>query len=244
MPSLTILTWSIATLNPGSGPAWDSDKEAPWIIISPASMSPAINCRFVHFWFPVCAIKMYHPIWYWMGKTLEMGQIYLLRCRLQSAFWHQVCNASNLCNYNFENHEDAAAKANNMHCTSPRCLESVGQLIQNQQKMLPTHSLHLHMGKSILVSNYLTEQKVTSLYWEECWAWQSCHICHLWEDKNGCLVSFFNNIYYFAFSNFLDSSDSVAPARIESNEGTLCFHLRLGTLQNFWKMMWRSSKNN
>ena len=69
-------------------------------------------------------------------------------------------------------------------------------------------------GKKCFSIHYLTVQKVTSLYWEECWAWQSCHICHLWEDKNGCLVSFFNNIYYFAFSNFSDSSDSTAPAQI------------------------------
>ena len=180
--------------------------------------------------FCMCAIKMYHPIWYEMRKTLEMGQIYLLRWRLQSAFWHQVCNASNLGNYNFENHEDAAT-ASSMHSS---CLESVGQLIQNQQKMLPTHSLHLHMGKSILVSNYLTVQKVTSLYWEECRAWQSCHICHLWEDKNGCLVSFFNNIYYFAFSNFLDSSDSVAPAlfSVMRDQLTSCWFLGLCTLQD------------
>ena len=50
-----------------------------------------------------------------------------------------------------------AAVANNMH--SP-CLESAGQLIQNQEKMLPTHSLHLHMGKSVLVSTILQCKKL------------------------------------------------------------------------------------
>ena len=30
------------------------------------------------------------------------------------------------------------------------------------------YTLHLRMGKSILVSYYLSVQKVTSLYWEEC----------------------------------------------------------------------------
>ena len=203
MPSLTILT-----LNPGSGPAWHSDKEATtWIIIN---WGHQLQICFVHVSSDfLCATKMYQPIWYQMRKTVQMGQIYLLGCGLQSAFWHQVCNASNLCNYNFENHEDAAS-ANNMHSS---CLESDGQLIQNQENAPYTLTPFAH-GKKCFSIHYLTVQKVTSLYWEECWAWQSCHICHLWEDKNGCLVSFFNNIYYFAFSNFSDSSDSVAPAQI------------------------------
>lgn len=161
--------------------------------------------------FKICAIKMYQPIWYQMKKTVQMGQIYLLRCGLQSAFWHQVCNASNLCNYNFENHEDAAA-ANNMHSS---LVPWISWTINTKpRKNAPYALTPFAHGKKYFSIHYLTVQKVTSLYWEECLAWQSCHICHLWEDKNGCLVSFFNNIYYFAFSNFSDSSDSVAPAQI------------------------------
>ena len=155
MSSLTVLT-----LNPGSGPAWDSDKEATtWIIIN---LWHQLQICFVHVYceFKICAIKMVQPIWYQMRKKL---------CR-----WVRFISSDVGCNLHFDTkcamhliYVITTLKIMRMQlqpttCIPHRCLESVGQLIQNQEKILPTHthSLHLHMGKSILVSTILQCKKL------------------------------------------------------------------------------------
>ena len=151
MPSLTSLT-----LNPGSGPAWDSDKEATtWIIINQRHQLQIcfvhVSCDFL------CAIKMcINPFdirWEKLCRWVRFIS-WAVGCNLHfdtKCAMHLICVITTL---------KIMRGCSQQHALL--LMSWISWTINTKpRKNAPyTHSLHLHMGKSVLVSTILQCKKL------------------------------------------------------------------------------------